>query len=49
MEIEHHFSQSQLLDGDPRKPEFNSRKFYVEFVVDKVALGQISFKYFAFS
>jgi len=38
-----HFSLSRFLHGDLRKTGFNSYYFYVEFVLDKVALGQIYF------
>ena len=34
-------SQSRFLDGDLRKPVFNSKHFHVEFMFVKVALGHL--------
>jgi len=48
MSVDLHFSLSRFLHGDLRNTGFNSKLFHVEFVLDKVALGQIIFQYFNF-
>jgi len=37
-----------VISLSPPRPEFSLRSAYVEFVVDKVALGQYFSEYFSF-